>query len=75
MLICGSMLLKGDGVPVNKAEAADYFKMAADSGSEKAKYLLGLQLDDGDGIPMNKRLSVMYYQKAADKSIIQAMLK
>lgn len=60
------MAFQGDGIPVDKKEAAKYFKMAADKGYSGAMFFYAEMLERGDGIPSDMKESHKYYQMAAD---------
>ena len=49
-----NMLKKGDGIPVDKTEAARYYKMAVGKGNADAMNNYANMLDEGDGIPVDK---------------------
>lgn len=48
------MLFNGDGIPIIKEKAAEYFKKASNQGDDEAMQLLGSMHLEGDGISMNK---------------------
>jgi TPR repeat protein len=50
------MFLSGNGVGVNKAEAARFFRLAADI--REAQLSLARMLFDGDGVPQDKEEAV-----------------
>ena len=54
-----AILKDGDGISMNKKEAARYFKMAADKGQENAILNYATILKDGDGIAMNKQIMII----------------
>lgn len=58
------MLLSGVGVEENKAEAARFFRMAADF--TEAQVSLARLLFDGDGVPQDKEEAERLYRLAAD---------
>jgi hypothetical protein len=58
------MFLSGVGVEVSKAEAARFFRMAADF--TEAQVSLARLLFDGDGVPVDKEEAVRLYRLAAD---------
>ena len=50
-----AMLLKGDGIPINKEEGVKYIKMSADKGYKDAMITYGKMLRSGDGIPIYRK--------------------
>lgn len=67
------MLYEGDGVPVDKEKAAQYFKKSADKGNFIAMFNYANMLDKGDGIPADLKKAAEYYKKASDKGMPAAM--
>lgn len=60
------MLQIGDGIDVNKAEAARYFKMEVDNDHiESIKY--ADMLWSGEGVKTNKEEAACYFKIASDK--------
>jgi TPR repeat protein len=51
--ILGSMYADGRGVPQNYAEAAAWYRRAAEQGNPAAQYRLGLLFDKGLGVPLD----------------------
>jgi TPR repeat protein len=62
----------GDGVPQDKAQAAQLFRRAADQGLADAQYSLGGCYAEGEGVPQDKAQAARLYQQAADKGLIDA---
>jgi TPR repeat protein len=52
------MLLKGEGVLMNRSLALHYFQSSADQGNAPAQFAYGLILSPGEGILMNKSLAI-----------------
>jgi TPR repeat protein len=50
----GNCLAKGDGIAMNKSQAAHYFEMSADQRIAEAQLTYGLLLARCNGIQMNK---------------------
>ena len=65
----------GDGVPVDKKEAAKFCKIAVYKGYLKAIESYLLMLLKGDGIPINKKKATRYCQIAADRCEIGSICK
>jgi TPR repeat protein len=61
------MYLDGDGVPENDAEAARWFRLAADQGDALAQYNLGTMYYTGRGVPEDDAEAVRWYRLAADQ--------
>ena len=55
-----NMLYNGEGIQINKKEAAKYFKIATDE----------CDTQKGDGISMNKEDAEKYLKMAADEGLI-----
>ena len=56
------MLYKGDGIKMNKREAAKYFRMAANQGYDCSCYMYAKMLEEGDGIEANKKEAEKYFK-------------
>jgi uncharacterized protein len=52
-LTLGGMYERGDGVPLNYAEAVKWYRRAADQGDPIGQQNLGLMYDLGRGVPRN----------------------
>jgi TPR repeat protein len=63
----------GRGVPRDYAQAAEWYRKAADQGDLVAQYSLGLYYRDGQGVTQNYSQAAYWLQKAAmgDYSIAQ----
>lgn len=59
------LLCDGEGVAVNKPEAAKYLRMAADAGDADSQHNYAVMLKTGDGIPRDRTLAVKYFKMAA----------
>ena len=59
-------IVNGDGIDVNKKEAAHYFKMAADRGHILSMFYYAEMLYKGNGIEMNKKESAKYFKRSID---------
>ena len=51
----------------NSAEAAIWYRKAADQGHALAQFNLGIMHAKGEGVPQNDSLAVTYYRKAAEQ--------
>ena len=54
-------------MPQNYAEAAKWWRLAADQGNTFAQYNLGTLYDDGKGVPQNKAEALKWYHLAAER--------
>jgi TPR repeat protein len=63
-LAAGSQLPFGLGVFRNPVEAAKYYKLAADQGSEAAQIEYGRCLRDGKGVPVDVEGALRYFKFA-----------
>jgi len=60
----------GDGIPQDFAEAARYFRLAADQGNATAQFQLGALLrKGGDGLPQDLAESARFLRLAADQGL------
>ena len=62
------MLLKGDGLPQDAAEAVKWYRKAADQGYAKAQYNLGVCYTQGTGGPQDSAEAVKWYRNAAEQN-------
>src|SRR5262245_46617399 len=63
---------QGIEVPKDEAQAAKWYRKAADLGYAKAQYFLGLMYDAGRGVPNDETEAVKWYRKAADQGFAWA---
>jgi len=63
---------KGEGVPKNDAEAAKWYRKAAEQGVPDAQYTLGKMYGDGDGVPKNGAEAAKWYRKAGEQGVADA---
>lgn len=63
----GVMYKDGKGVPQDYAQAALWYRKAAEQGYHQAQYHLGLLYDSGHGIPQDYLEAARWYRKAADQ--------
>lgn len=61
----GVILDNGQGVPENDAEAAKWYRAAAEKGNPDAEFNLALLYDAGSGVPVDKAEAATWYRKAA----------
>ena len=76
---------QGDDVPwlpvdsdADQAEVDEVMKMlheAAEHGTAKAQYNLGVLYDGGQGVPKDEALAITLYQKAANQGYASAQCK
>ncbi|AYC99541.1 peptidoglycan-binding protein [Neorhizobium sp. NCHU2750] len=69
----GSRYSEGRGVTADPAEAAKWYKLAADRGLPPAEYRMGNVLEKGTGVERNLPEAVSYYQKAAEAGNASSM--
>lgn len=56
-----------NGVSVNKAQAAKWYRSAAENGNASAQIQLGGMYDHGDGVPQNYLEALSWYRQAAEQ--------
>lgn len=59
------MYLRGNGVPIDHAQAATWLEKSAGAGIPKAQYNLGLLYEKGLGVTQNYGTAFLWYQRAA----------
>lgn len=62
-------------LPQDYAEAAKWYRLAADQGDAQAQYNLGVMYDLGQGVPQDDAKAVKWYRLAADQGFAQAQYK
>jgi TPR repeat protein len=70
----GVMYAKGEGVPVDQAEAVTWYRMGADNGDADAMFNLGVYYDNGNGVAQSDQEAFNWYTKAANRKDQSAML-
>ena len=70
----GFAYAEGDGVPRDYAQAALWFRKAADQGNASAEYDLGLFYSNGQGVPQDYAQAAAWYRKAAEQGNAVAQL-
>jgi TPR repeat protein len=68
----GFMYANGKGVPKDYAEAARWFRKAADQNYPDAQNNLGVMYNNGQGFPRNYAEAILWYRKAADLGDVKA---
>ena len=69
------MYHKGQGMRQDYAQAAKWFRRAAERGHAKAQYNLGVMYGTGRGVPQNNAEAVRWYRLAAEQGQAEAQLK
>jgi hypothetical protein len=62
----------GAHVPRDPAQAASWYRKAADRGNTKAEHSLGVLYEFGNGVPASYDMAVQLYRKAAEKGFAPA---
>jgi TPR repeat protein len=57
----------GDGVPQDYAQAAFWYRKAAEQGQVGAQFLLGYLYHKGQGVPQDDTQAAAWYRKAAEQ--------
>ncbi|RKY26624.1 MAG: hypothetical protein DRP83_03880, partial [Planctomycetota bacterium] len=73
MVDLGMIYVRGQGVPQDYQEAANWFRKAAKKGNAVAMAMLGAMHSDGQGMPQDYRKAAGWYRKAAEKGSAFAM--
>src|SRR5690606_38659877 len=60
----GLLYSRGEGVPVDYAEAARWYQKAADQGIVAAQFNLGILCAKGQGVAQDHSLALEWYRKA-----------
>ncbi len=68
----GLMYDAGQGVSVDHARAAQWYRKSAENGLAAAQYNLGLLYRDGQGVEQNKQLSSDWLGRAAEQGLQEA---
>ncbi len=63
----GLRYASGLGLPTDHAEAAKWYRKAAEQGHDRAQAALGLLYSSGMGVPLDRREAVKWYRKAAQQ--------
>ena len=65
---------KGEGVPQDSAEAAEWFQKAAKQGHPEAQFHLGVRHDKGEGVLQNYIKAAKLFRRAAEQGHAEAQL-
>ena len=65
--ISGPCTAYGEGVPQDYAEAARWYRQAAEQGHADAQLNLGIMYDNGQGVPQDDVEAVRWYRQAAEQ--------
>lgn len=71
----GQMYALGQGVPRNLAEAAKWFRKAAEQGDAPSQLKLGVMYIGGFGVQADLQEALRWYKKAAAQGNVDAMLQ
>ena len=63
----GYMTYQGEGVPVDKAKALQWYRKAAVQGNRDAQYNLAVAHAFGDGVARNDAEALLWYRRAAEQ--------
>ena len=63
----GYMTYQGEGVPVDKAKAVQWYRKAAVQGNRDAQYNLAVAHAFGDGVARNDAEALLWYRRAAEQ--------
>ena len=74
-MVMAEWCLNGDMLPMDHAEAARWYGMAARQGSVEAMMALGRMLIEGDGVPKDARKSCEWYIAAAKRGNPEAYME
>jgi TPR repeat protein len=70
----GTLYLRGEGVPKDERQAANWLQKAAQQGLPPAETLLAILHEEGRGVPKNIREAVKWYERAAMKNYAAAQV-
>ncbi|MCH8931814.1 MAG: sel1 repeat family protein, partial [Nitrospinae bacterium] len=62
------MYLYGEGVPQDYAEAAKWYRKAAEQGDAEAQAMLGLMYLNGEGVPQENVQAHKWFNLSASRS-------
>jgi len=72
LYMIGVIYEKGQGVAIDHAEAAQWYRKAADKGNSAAQYRLGRLFERGLGVEENREEAVKWYKKSAKQGYVDA---
>lgn len=70
----GTLFFKGQGIGQDYAEAAKWFRLAAQQGIAQAQFNIGLMYDTGQGVSQDHAEAVRWYRLAADQGFALGQL-
>lgn len=70
--VLGVMYAKGEGVPQDNAQAAQWFRKAAEQGEVKAQGMLGVMYYTGKGVPQNMAIAKKWLSRACNNGFKEA---
>jgi TPR repeat protein len=68
----GNLYYRGEGVPQDDKQAAEWYRKAAEQGLPEAQLNLGVFYKDGNGVPQDYKRAAEWYRKAAEQGHLQA---
>ncbi len=68
----GLMFRNGKGVERDDAEAALWYRRAADQGDQDAQFNLAYMYDEGLGVPLDDAEAIRWYRRAAEQGNVDA---
>lgn len=68
----GTQYELGNRVPKDPAQAAAWYRKAADQGDVRAQHSLGFLYEKGSGVPPDNAVAAQWYRKAADQGFAPA---
>src|SRR3990167_2084457 len=71
-LYLGLMYAQGQGVPQDYAEAARWYRRAAEQGYDAAQFRLGMLYFEGEGFPQDYKEAMRWIRLAADQGLSDA---
>ncbi|MYE36659.1 MAG: sel1 repeat family protein [Rhodobacteraceae bacterium] len=71
----GIMHERGEGVPENHAEAARWFRLAAEQGYAEAQYCLATMYESGEGVAWGYEEAIKWYEHAARQGHAMSILR
>lgn len=71
-LLVGLAYAKGEGVPRDYIQAANWFRRAAEQGVARAQYDLGLLYENGQGVQKDPSQAAAWYREAAEQGYLNA---
>ena len=70
----GQLYANGYGVPLDDAQALDWYTKAAEQGHGDAQCQLGVMHANGWGVPMDETEAMRWYKLAAENGVTEAMI-